>query len=28
MEFWKVEEHAALFANGENIMKIIETEVL
>ena len=28
MDFWKVEEYAALFANGENIMKIIETEVL
>ena len=28
LDFWKVEEYAALFANGDNIMKIIETEVL
>ena len=28
LDFWKVEEYAALFANGENIMKIIGTEVL
>ena len=28
LDFWKVEEYAALFANGDNIMKIIGTEVL
>jgi len=28
LDFWKVEEYAALFSNGDNIMKIIETEVL
>ncbi|MCQ2563800.1 MAG: hypothetical protein MJ128_04860 [Mogibacterium sp.] len=28
LDFWKVEEYAALFAHGDNIMKIIETEVL
>ena len=28
LDFRRVEEYAALFANGDNIMKVIETEVL
>ena len=28
LDFWKVEEYAALFANEDNIMQIIATEVL
>ena len=28
LDFFKVEEYAALFANGNNIMKIIEAEIL
>ncbi len=28
LDFWKVEEYASMFANGDNLMILIDTEVL